>query len=179
MIFNSIEFLVFFCITYSLYRLLPFGWQNRMLLVASYIFYGWWDRRFLFLIILSTSFDFATGLMIGKGKLTNHQRIYPSVAVILAALVFITINWEVVILEFHPFNLSVQWQQLLPYQLSSWSIFIGSLIAVIAINFLYPRLTTLGDNIRPKICLTLSLFGNLALLGFFKYFTFLLEVSPV
>ena len=90
MIFNSIEFLIFFCIIYLLYRLLPFRWQNRMLLVASYIFYGWWDRRFLFLIILSTSFDFATALMIGKGKLTNDQRIYPSVAVILAALFFIT-----------------------------------------------------------------------------------------
>jgi alginate O-acetyltransferase complex protein AlgI len=172
MIFNSIEFLIFFCITYLLYRLLPFRWQNRMLLVASYIFYGWWDRRFLFLIILSTSFDFATGLMIAKGKLTNDQRIYPSVAVVLAAVVFITLNWEAVTLQFHPFNLSIQWQQILPYQLPGWRIFIGSLVAVILMNVLYPRLTILNENIRPKICLTLSLLANLSLLGFFKYFNF-------
>ncbi|MFM7572660.1 MAG: hypothetical protein ACKO4S_05910, partial [Snowella sp.] len=141
-------------------------------MVASYIFYGWWDRRFLFLIILSTSFDFATALMIGKGKLTNDQRIYPSVAVILAALFFITLNWEAVTVQFRPFNLSVQWQQILPYELSGWSIFIASLLVVILINALYPRLTTLNENIRPKICLSLSLLTNLALLGFFKYFNF-------
>jgi D-alanyl-lipoteichoic acid acyltransferase DltB (MBOAT superfamily) len=143
-----------------------------MLLVASYIFYGWWDRRFLFLIILSTSFDFASGLMVGNGKLTNYQRIYPSVTVILAALVFITLNWEAVTLQLHPFNLSIQWQQILPYELSGWSIFIGSLVAVILMNVLYPRLATLNENIRPKICLTLSLLANLSLLGFFKYFNF-------
>jgi D-alanyl-lipoteichoic acid acyltransferase DltB (MBOAT superfamily) len=143
-----------------------------MLLVASYIFYGWWDRRFLFLIILSTSFDFASGLMVGNGKLTNYQRIYPSVTVILAALVFITLNWEAVTLQLHPFNLSIQWQQIVPYELSGWSIFIGSLVAVILMNVLYPRLATLNENIRPKICLTLSLLANLSLLGFFKYFNF-------
>ncbi len=172
MVFNSIEFLAFFCITYLLYCLLPFRWQNRMLLVASYIFYGWWDKRFLFLIILSTSFDFSTGLIIGKGKLSNYQRIYPSVAVIVSALVFITINWEAIVFQLHPFNLSVQWQQIFPNQLSDWSIFIGSLVAVFLCNALYPRLINFNANVRPKICLILSLSANLALLGFFKYFNF-------
>lgn len=42
----------------GLYRLLPHRSQNRMLLVASYLFYGAWDARFLLLIALSTVVDF-------------------------------------------------------------------------------------------------------------------------
>lgn len=40
MVFNSLQFLVFFLVVYGLYLLLPHRAQNRMLLVASYVFYG-------------------------------------------------------------------------------------------------------------------------------------------
>ncbi|HEX6537346.1 MAG TPA: MBOAT family protein [Gemmatimonadaceae bacterium] len=58
MLFNSLTFAAFLAIVLPLYYLLPFRWQNRMLLVASYVFYGWWDWRFLFLLALSTVVDF-------------------------------------------------------------------------------------------------------------------------
>ena len=52
MLFNSFEFLVFLPIVFLLYWFVFRGrqWQNLLIVVASYIFYGWWDWRFLFLI---------------------------------------------------------------------------------------------------------------------------------
>jgi hypothetical protein len=47
MVFNSSVFLKFFAVVYLVYRLLPFKWQNRMLLLAGYVFYGAWDFRFV------------------------------------------------------------------------------------------------------------------------------------
>jgi len=48
MLFNSPEFIVFFLLVYCLYLGLTFRLQNYMLLTVSYVFYGWWDARFLF-----------------------------------------------------------------------------------------------------------------------------------
>jgi D-alanyl-lipoteichoic acid acyltransferase DltB (MBOAT superfamily) len=68
MLFNSWVFLAFFAITFSLYlltqRKLPV--QNAILLVASYVFYGWWSWQFLGLIALSTLIDYVAGLEIGN-----------------------------------------------------------------------------------------------------------------
>jgi alginate O-acetyltransferase complex protein AlgI len=58
MLFNSLEFLVFFVCVYALYLVLPHRGQNGLLLIASYFFYGCWDYRFLALIALSTTVDF-------------------------------------------------------------------------------------------------------------------------
>ena len=56
--FNSYLFWIFFAVVIVLYRVLPHRGQNRMLLAASYLFYGAWDARFLLLIALSTLVDF-------------------------------------------------------------------------------------------------------------------------
>lgn len=58
MLFNSYIFWFFFVIVILLYRVLPHRLQNRMLLIASYIFYGYWDCRFLSLIFISTVIDY-------------------------------------------------------------------------------------------------------------------------
>ena len=58
MLFNSLDFAIFFAIVYSLYLILPHKWQNLLLLAASYFFYGCWDYRFLSLIALSTTVDY-------------------------------------------------------------------------------------------------------------------------
>ncbi|MBZ8182074.1 MBOAT family O-acyltransferase [Oscillatoria salina] len=60
MLFNSLTFVVFFLLVYSLYLLLlkHYRAQNIFLLVASYIFYGSWNWRFLILLIISTVVDF-------------------------------------------------------------------------------------------------------------------------
>jgi alginate O-acetyltransferase complex protein AlgI len=61
MLFNTIQFGVFFLTVFFLYLVLPHKWQNRMLLVASYFFYACWDYRFLTLIFISTTVDFFVG----------------------------------------------------------------------------------------------------------------------
>ena len=61
MLFNTWTFLAFALVVFGLYYVLPFRGQNRMLLVASYVFYGAWDWRFLSLIFLSTLIDYTVG----------------------------------------------------------------------------------------------------------------------
>jgi alginate O-acetyltransferase complex protein AlgI len=58
MLFNSWTFVVFFALVLPLYYALDWRRQNIMLLIASYVFYGWWDWRFLLLLMLSTVVDF-------------------------------------------------------------------------------------------------------------------------
>ena len=68
MLFNSWTFAVFFAVVYVGYlRLMRrHRWQNLLLLVASYVFYGWWDVRFLSLIVISTLVDYGVGRALGR-----------------------------------------------------------------------------------------------------------------
>jgi D-alanyl-lipoteichoic acid acyltransferase DltB (MBOAT superfamily) len=65
-LFNSTIFIAFFATVYPLYLLLRrhLKAQNLLLLVASYVFYGAWDWRFLFLLALSTLIDYYAALRI-------------------------------------------------------------------------------------------------------------------
>ena len=58
MLFNSLEYFVFLALALAIYYRLTHRWQNYFLLAASYLFYGWWDWRFLGLMLISTSTDF-------------------------------------------------------------------------------------------------------------------------
>ena len=73
MLFNSIEYLIFLPVVVVLYWLSGHRLQNRLLLAASYLFYGLWDVRFLFLIVLSTGIDYLIGLLISNGRITRKQ----------------------------------------------------------------------------------------------------------
>ena len=86
MLFNSPEFFVFFAIVYTLYRLLSMGAQNRMLMIAGYVFYGWWDVRFLYLVIFSTTLDYCCGLLLGIGEVPWLDRVKASLVLPLAEL---------------------------------------------------------------------------------------------
>ena len=76
MLFNSLEFLLFLPTVFAAYwilnlwteRLRGLQAQNLLLLIASYVFYGWWDWRFLSLIAFSTVVDYAVGIQIAKAN---------------------------------------------------------------------------------------------------------------
>lgn len=70
MLFNSITFLIFLPIVFSIYWGLSSSRkaQNIILLFASYVFYAWWDYRFLSLIAFSTFIDFVIGLQLQKRR---------------------------------------------------------------------------------------------------------------
>ncbi len=61
MFFNSIAFAVFLPAVVVAYWLVPSRFRLWVLLAASYVFYGWWDVRFLSLILISTFTDFHVG----------------------------------------------------------------------------------------------------------------------
>src|ERR1019366_3658031 len=94
MLFNSPEFIVFFLLVYCLYLGLTFRLQNYMLLIVSYVFYGWWDARFLFLVALSTTIDFWVGLMIENGRLQFRQWLVPALFFTLSAVAFLGLDWK-------------------------------------------------------------------------------------
>ena len=84
MLFNSKEFLIFLPLVFVLYWILSnknLKIQNSLILVSSYIFYGWWDYRFLSLIILSTFVDYFIGLKIFYQE-TKNQKFYLLISVI-------------------------------------------------------------------------------------------------
>ena len=77
MLFNSFIFLIFFIVVYTLYLLLNSNYkaQNIVLLIASYIFYGYWDWRFTGLLALSTIVDFTVGKLLQKTKNERKRKI--------------------------------------------------------------------------------------------------------
>lgn len=68
MLFNSFEFLVFLPIVFLLYWFVFKGRQaqNVFIVVASYVFYGWWAYRFLVLIFITTLLSYLSGILIEK-----------------------------------------------------------------------------------------------------------------
>lgn len=66
MLFNSFEFLIFCPVVFLLYWFVFKGhkWQNLLIVAASYVFYGWWDWRFLGLIALTSLLSYCSGLLI-------------------------------------------------------------------------------------------------------------------
>ncbi len=79
MLFNSIEFLIFLPIVFILYWFVfnkSLRIQNVSLLIASYIFYAFWDYRFLFLLIFSTFLDYFTGIKMSEAQRVTNKRFW-------------------------------------------------------------------------------------------------------
>ncbi|GAA3571656.1 MBOAT family O-acyltransferase [Snuella lapsa] len=78
MLFNSLPFLIFLPTVFALYWFVFKKYlrvQNGFVIVASYVFYGWWDYRFLGLIIVSTLIDFCVGFELGRQKHEVKRRV--------------------------------------------------------------------------------------------------------
>ena len=78
MFFNSIDFAIFLPVIFILYWLVAnknLKLQNFLIVVASYIFYGWWDWRFLSLIIFSTVIDYLIGISLSKQENQNKRKV--------------------------------------------------------------------------------------------------------
>ena len=76
MLFNSIEFAIFLPIAFLLYWFAfkkNLKLQNLFIVVVSYIFYGWWDWRFLFLIAFTSFCSWGSGLLIEKYRETPKK----------------------------------------------------------------------------------------------------------
>jgi D-alanyl-lipoteichoic acid acyltransferase DltB (MBOAT superfamily) len=74
MLFNSYIFWAFYAVVFVLYRWLPHNGQNWLLLAASYVFYGYWDVRFLLLMIATTAVDYGVGLCLDAERFRKHRK---------------------------------------------------------------------------------------------------------
>lgn len=70
MLFNSLEYIFFLPIVFAIYWLLRnhLRLQNLFVVLASYVFYGWWDWRFLLLIAFTSLCSYASGLLIERSR---------------------------------------------------------------------------------------------------------------
>ena len=75
MLFNSIQFAIFLPIVFAIYWLLRnhLKLQNLFVVLASYVFYGWWDWRFLILIALTSFCSWGSGLLIAKKSENSNE----------------------------------------------------------------------------------------------------------
>lgn len=97
MLFNSFEFLIFLPIVFILYWWL-FGYamknskhqllfQNILVVVSSYIFYGWWDWRFLVLIAFTSLCSFFSGIAIDKSSSSAGKKTWMILNVVINLLI--------------------------------------------------------------------------------------------
>ncbi len=89
MSFNSLEYLFFLPIVFLLYWFVfkRLKIQNLLIVVASYIFYGWWDWRFLILIAFTSLCSYLTGIQIGKQRETGGGKFFTALNIIINLLI--------------------------------------------------------------------------------------------
>ena len=93
MLFNSIDFAIFLPIVFILYWFVTnhnLRLQNFLIVVSSFLFYGWWDWRFLSLLVFSAIIDYFVGIAIAKNEAETKRKqlLWISIAVNLGLLGF-------------------------------------------------------------------------------------------
>ena len=93
MLFNSLQFALFLPIVFLLYWFVfdrfisksehQLRLQNAFVVVASYVFYGWWDWKFLLLIAFTSFCSWGSGLLIGKAKSKKEAKTWTTLNIVL------------------------------------------------------------------------------------------------
>ena len=76
MLFNSLQFLIFFPLIVLIYFVVPDKIKRVWLLAASYFFYMCWNAKYIFLLLFSTLVTYISGLVIEKTKRSNLEDLY-------------------------------------------------------------------------------------------------------
>lgn len=85
MTFTTITFLLFYILFFAIYWMLAARHKtarNILIILGSYLFYGWWDWRFLILLLLSSLIDFANGWLIGNAQNQAHKKLFLSASLV-------------------------------------------------------------------------------------------------
>ena len=86
MLFNSIDFAIFLPIVFILYWFVTnknLKLQNLLIVISSYIFYGWWDWRFLSLILFSTILDYSIVISLSKQVNQNKRKMLLWISILM------------------------------------------------------------------------------------------------
>jgi len=160
MVFHSSEFLIFLLTIFLCYWGLGknFKTQNKLLLAASYFFYGWWDWRFLFLLLFSSLLDYVVGLNINKSNDNKRNWLMLSIICNIAVLSF-----------FKYFNFFIESFQVMAAFLGfAPNEFTLSIILPVGISFYtFQSLSYTIDIYRGSLKPTKNLVSFLAFISFF------------
>ena len=168
--YNSIQFWILFGVILTTYWFANHRDQNRILLLGSYVFYGFWDYRFLCLILVSTIIDYIGGLgvagrRVSKGTFWRLSLILMTVALCVAMPLkqmgssFRNGNWNDI-------------AHSMPRNLEAWA---GPILVAVGIIFYaitLPWMYSLPEKSRRRVFLWVSMAANISILAFFKYFDF-------
>ena len=93
MLFNSIEFLIFLPTVFLLYWFVfqkNLKLHNLFILAISYLFYGWWDWRFLSLIVLCSGINYLAGLLLASNENQKNRKLMLAISCV-ASLGFLCV----------------------------------------------------------------------------------------
>jgi D-alanyl-lipoteichoic acid acyltransferase DltB (MBOAT superfamily) len=148
------------------------GGQHGLLLVASYVFYGWFDVRFVMLLLVSSIVDHAAALGVTGVKLRWKERAGISAVIVAAGGLFLAVNWPGI-------QNGPGWPTLAAVFDPRWPgvrVALGLCLALAAVGpLVYEGYFRLSERSRRRAFLWTSVFVNLGILGFFKYFNFFVD----
>ena len=83
MVFSSTAFLLLFLpLVAILYYLCPRRGRNAVLLIASLLFYGWGEPRYILIMLFSTVFDYGNGLGIARARARGREKTAKAVLIL-------------------------------------------------------------------------------------------------
>jgi D-alanyl-lipoteichoic acid acyltransferase DltB (MBOAT superfamily) len=110
--------------------------------------------------------------MIHEGSITRRQRLSISAWIVIGAFSFLVLQWNRLGQDTHKSQSA--WDQLFSWK-TGWILFSVIAFLTLAINLFYSRISLIEMSKKRKIFLIISVSGNLAILGFFKYFNFFID----
>lgn len=155
MSFISWQFALFLPLVFAVYWMLPLSGRRPWLFLVSYFFYGFWDFRFLALLLTSTVTDYCVALDL-KGQRVDTKR--------LLGLGLLPLAWLGIYTALGSYHGPVK-----PVAYGAAAVF------PFALTGLHTLVRSLPENKQRKAYLGISLGINLALLCFFKYFNFFVD----
>ena len=163
MLFNSFEFLLFLPIVFLLYWFVFRGrkYQNFLIVVTSYVFYGWWDYRFLGLIAFTTLYSYFSGIAIEKVASKLNKRAISASSIIINLLILGVFKYY----NFFVDNINSIFRCLLGYELDWVTL---QIILPVGISFYtFQALSYTIDVYKEKIRPTRDLIEFAAYISFF------------
>lgn len=170
MLFQSFEFLILFTLVIvGIAALRQARWQHWLLLIASYVFYGWWDVRFLILILLSGMVNYTAALTIAGMKVSRGQLARLNCAALATTFAFLLIDWTA-LQQFAGSGLEPL-ALLRPWCDARLSI-TGCVCALVLFNLFHKWAANASPRTMRRAYLVASVVFNLGMLGLFKYYNF-------
>ncbi|PNQ72101.1 membrane-bound O-acyltransferase family protein [Hanstruepera neustonica] len=163
MLFNSLDFAVFLPIVFVLYWFVfktSLKLQNLLIVLASYVFYGWWDWRFLSLILFSSVLDYVIGIYISQTTLPSKRK----------ALLFTSVFFNIGLLGFFKYYNFFVDSFVSSFSFFGWTIQPNTLNIILPVGISFYTFQTLSYSIdiyRNKLQPTRNFIGFAAFVSFF------------